>query len=122
MTNIFLTPKMLALAAVVAFGAFGFSSLTAHASTTDKLLHCEASNMRQFVKCCDAVINTNGKPQWFVENNMNCQTAAACKRSNGPLYKTSYVAPTRCGLSVPTLQDQGGSDKGPTRNIRQNKG
>lgn len=78
MTNIFISSKTVALAAVVAFGAIAFSSLSANASSPSGLSQCKAYSKEKVVKCCETVIKQRGAPRWFLENNSSCSSAATC--------------------------------------------
>ncbi len=118
MTNTSVSYKTIAVAAVVAFGAIAFSSLSANASATGDLRLCHANSKQKFVKCCETVIRREGKPLWFVENNSSCQTIVACKKSNAPI---SFVAvnPYRCNLSIPQPGGQGGQNNPPPKGRKQ---
>ena len=109
MTNIYVSYKTMAAAAVIAFGAVTFSSVSANASTTNDLRLCHANSKERFVKCCETVISRQKKPLWFVENNSSCSSIVVCRKSNGPI---TYVAanPYRCNLQIPYNDNQGGSD------------
>ena len=116
MTNIYVSYKTIAVAAVVAFGAIAFSSLSANASATGDLRLCHANSKQKFVKCCETVISHQGKPLWFVESNSSCKSVVVCRKilTKAPV---SFVAmePYRCNLSIPQPGGQGGQNNIPQR-------
>ena len=113
MTNIYVSYKTVAMAAVVAFGAIAFSSIGANASTTNDLRLCHANSKERFVKCCETVISHKPKPLWFMEHNSSCQTVVACKRpSQSNLIFAAAVVPYRCNLQIPQNDNQGSGTPG----------
>ena len=104
MTNIYVSYKTVAVAAIVAFGTLAFSSLSATASTTNDLRNCHANSKQRFVKCCDTVIREQGKPLWYVETGSSCQSIVVCKK-----YPLSFVAayPFPCNFQMPSDDNQG---------------
>lgn len=84
MTNIYVSYKTIAVAAVVAFGAIAFSSISAQANTTDRLLQCQSSSKDRVVSCCETVMHREKRPLWFTENYRSCKTAVTCKAAKAP--------------------------------------
>jgi hypothetical protein len=116
MTNIFVTPKTLVLSAAVAFGAIAFSSFSAQASITDNLAKCQSFSKGKVVSCCNTVITQQGKPLWFIENNMSCSSAVSCAGGGGR--ERGYYSKKRCYIQ-PTYWNNQGKDKQPEYNKRE---
>jgi hypothetical protein len=111
MTNSILNTKTAIATAIIAFGAFGISTLSAHAGSTASLAQCKAFTKEKVVKCCDTVIKQQGAPLWFREANMSCSSAVSCSGGGGGYQKSSYsvamVSKYRCWIPMYESYNQG---------------
>jgi hypothetical protein len=98
--------------AFVALGALSVSSLTAKADITGNLMRCQAYNAEKVIRCCDQVIQTEGRPFWMIENNVSCQSAVSCVGGGRPsrdvaAARIAYNPKKHCAISIKFNDSQG---------------
>jgi hypothetical protein len=97
----------------------------AQASTTTKLLSCQANSKQKVVDCCERILRTNTRPYWISSGTGACGGVVVCKGGGKPskTVLTAVVAakPKRCMVYVPgedTIGGGNGDDTPPPRTPR----
>ena len=94
----------------------------AQASTTTKLLSCQADSRQKVVDCCQRILRTNTRPYWISSGTGACGAVVACKAVGKPSKPilTAAVAPKpkKCIVYIPGEDTIGGGkgDDTPTPN------
>jgi hypothetical protein len=94
----------LCIATLAVVGALIMSS-GVQASTTTKLLSCQANSKQKVVDCCDRILRTNQRPYWITSGLGGCGGVVACKAGGKPT-KTYFAAvtvtkPKKCVVYIP---------------------
>jgi hypothetical protein len=99
----------------------------AQASTTTRLLSCQANSRQQVIDCCESVLRTEQRPYWMVNGRNGCTAAVACSgrgNYNSKALSAALVkAPKRCAMYIPSIEqksnnpqresnDRGSQDRG----------
>jgi hypothetical protein len=82
----------------------------AQASTTTRLLSCQANSRQQVIDCCESVLRTEQRPYWMVSGRNGCTAAVACSgRGNygtKALSAALVKAPKRCAMYIPGIEEK----------------
>jgi hypothetical protein len=97
--------SVLSLSTFAALIAIPLMISGAQASTTGKLLACQANSKQGVVDCCERILRTNKRPLWMIGGGSSCNSAAVCRggsSSGGEKLSAAFVAaPKRCGIYIP---------------------
>jgi hypothetical protein len=82
---------------VASLALLGYALLasSAQASVTSELNKCRYDTKQKVIECCNRVLRDEDKPQWMLESNRNCRSAAVCfgqAKGGGSPVAIAYVA------------------------------
>jgi hypothetical protein len=118
---------VLSISSLAAILAMPLMLSGANASTTTKLMSCQANSKQGVVECCERILRTEPRPQWMGGFRGGCGEVVACRgRGNSTSYGLTAaiaVAPKRCGIYILEIQDgDGNSRKHNPQRSRNNRG
>lgn len=90
----------------------------AQASTTTKLLSCQANTKQKVVDCCERILRTNTRPYWISSGSGACGAAAVCSGGGKPpkTYAALVVVkPKKCSIYIPDTGSSDGSHDSPLK-------
>jgi hypothetical protein len=113
--------SVLSLSALAAFVAMPLMMSGAQASTTTKLLSCQADSRQKVVDCCQRILRTSTRPYWISSGTGACGAVVACKpggKPSKPTFAAVAPKPKKCVVYIPGEDTIGGGkgDDTPTPN------
>jgi hypothetical protein len=110
--------SVLSLSTLAAIVAIPMMVSGAQASTTTKLLSCQADSRQKVVDCCQRILRTNTRPYWISSGTGACGAVVACKGGGKPT-KPTFAAvvvpkPKKCVVYIPEIDTIGDGKGGDT--------
>jgi hypothetical protein len=102
--------SVLSLSALAVIVAMPLMMSGAQASTTTKLLSCQADSRQKVVDCCQRILRTNTRPYWISSGTGACGAVVACKagKSSKPTFAAVVAPPKKCVVYIPEIDTIGG--------------
>jgi hypothetical protein len=96
---------LLSVSSLAAIIAVPMMLTGAHASTTSKLMSCQANSKQGVIECCERILRNDRKPQWMGGFRGGCGTVVACSRGG------ARGARNKCYVYIPEIEQKGSPEQ-----------